>query len=308
MHSRLDRGGDQPRRHAFARHVAQEQAPPRLANLEGIVKVAADATCGQRRGSTIETGNRRQHAGPHQRLERRGGLHLTLQVALTIEPRAHALQRRRKLRSRDGLQQVVGGVDRDGLERVALEGGGKDDVRPRLRQGRSQRRAPHLGHFDVEKQQVGMRVTNDRARLDRASRLADHRHVTRGLEQLSHPHARRRLIVHDHGANHAAILTTRHHRCARPSSRRRRRVSTTGWRDRRSGPAGARGRFAGRSLRPRAAAVPGALSPGPVSRTSTVSRSLVVRTITSIRPGPRVCDTPCLIAFSIRVCSIIDGT
>ena len=68
-------------------------------------------------------------------------------------------------------------------------------------------------HLDVEEQQIGPRVANHLARFDGAAGFADDEHVADRVEQLPHPHARRRLIVDEHGANHAAILTLRSLTC-----------------------------------------------------------------------------------------------
>ncbi len=112
------------------------------------------------------------------------------------------------LARRHRLQQIVGRIDGERIERVAIEGGGEDDERPRLRQRCGERRAAHFRHLDVEKQQVRpVSRISSRASIGVAG-FADHRHVTGFVQQLAHAHARRRLVVHDDGADHAATRTS----------------------------------------------------------------------------------------------------
>ena len=85
-----------------------------------------------------------------------------------------------------------------------LVGRRKDDEGTRIGERGGQRRAADFGHLDVEKQYVRPRVADHVERLHGAAGLADHFDVARRFKQLAHPHAGRRLVVHEHGANHAA--------------------------------------------------------------------------------------------------------
>ena len=135
-------------------------------------------------------------------------------------------------------------------------------------------------------------------------------------EQLPQPRSRRRLVVDDEARG--TITVPRRRRLASCSTSgssmratvcRRSRTQL----ERRLGAevaaAGDRGRCAGRSSR-RVGGMRGRrLSrPGPVSRTSRVRRCRPRDALTSMRPGVRSCEMPCLTAFSTSVCSSIDGT
>ena len=126
-----------------------------------------------------------------------GGHHFPIEIAAPLEALAHAGQRAGQPRARDRLQQIVGRVDAERVQRVALERGRKHDERPRLGQRRRQRGARALGHLDVEKDDIGMDERDGGARLLRVAGLADDQHVADLGKQLSQSRPRGRLVVDD---------------------------------------------------------------------------------------------------------------
>src|SRR5688572_15190716 len=194
-----------------------------------------------------------------------------------------------------------------------FEGGGKHDERTRLRQRRGQRRAADFRHLHVEEHEVRPQVANRHACFVGVAGFADDGHVPGGIEQLTHPHARRRLVVHEHRADHAATLTFGIEIRATVMPVLSSRVRPNDARSPKWPPNRSRTL---RSPKPSPPCPERATAEtlsrvewaGPVFRTSSVTCSGVVRTITSMRPGPRAWDTPCLTAFSSKVWSSIDGT
>jgi hypothetical protein len=143
--------------------------------------------------------------------------HLLAAAALThlVEQPARNRARERRLALRDAaqerhdpvrrlaLQQVAGGAAADRAEEVALvlRRRQHDDLRLRrgLAQPRQRREPVHLGHREVEQDQVRLELARGRDRLLPARRLADHVEPVLG-EQPRERLACQRVVVDDEDA------------------------------------------------------------------------------------------------------------
>src|SRR6266480_2528398 len=219
----------------------------------------------------------------------------------------------------EGLEQIEQRVDLERPEGVLVVGGDEDHHRELRRvEPTEQREAVHLGHLDVEEQQVGRRAPDGVE--CRAAVGAFSHDVNLGVvgEQRADGGARGRLVVHHEGPDPLGHVSPCHSACARRNGSTIRASRP---------PSGAlptsssqsapysrvsRARVFDNPIPGRAAVTPPSLSPlpipGPSSRTTSCSWSSTRRAPTIRYPAERCGAIPWRIAFSTSGWRIKCGT
>ena len=100
------------------------------------------------------------------------------------------------------LQQVVDGVDLEGLDCMLIERGDEDDVGTRSAVQHAPRHleAGQTRHLDVQQHEVGLQAGNHIERFGTVTRLADDVDAPDLAEQIAELVARQLLVVHEYGS------------------------------------------------------------------------------------------------------------
>jgi hypothetical protein len=149
-----------------------------------------------------------------------------VQVAsrLLADPLARAVQRRLEALVVEGLQQVVQRLRLEGAQGELVVGGDEDHYGHTAGADRPEHvEAVDLRHLDVQEEQVRRRLLDHPDRFPAVRALGDDLHVPGLREQAADAPARQRLVVHDHGADRHADLSS----TAAPPRRKGRAILTT---------------------------------------------------------------------------------